>query len=488
MSNNYFSDKDFKQNLKKYEDARKRGTHVFLDSDDLSLIAEYYQNLGDAKRCKEAANYALELFPGTTSPLYLLARMALLEEHDTQKANDFIEQMDNKDDLEYLYVKAEILIFNGEINKADELLKSTMSTLDEEQRSELSINAASIFIDYQEMAKGEEWLNLCKSSDSDDYYELLAQIAINKGNYKKSESILNQLLDKEPYSTVRWNMLASAQYYNNDLHSSMTSSEFALAIDKESVPALINKANCLMKLGNLSEALEYYRRYLVLVPNDINVYFMVASALITINKINEAKEFINKAEEIIPHITNDVSEVLVNMIHILNSIEDFDKSLIYIDKLSKVDKNQIQTHLLRGEVMMENDNIKEGLANLNQSFELSNNDPYICLSVAIILYDAGLTKLAYKYFNTLLKIIKDLKEESTWADGYSYIALCAQELEEYDVYFKFLKLAVERNPEEAKFILGPHLPEDLDIEEYYKYAVEHPEYRPEDKEQNNNIN
>ena len=40
-------------------------------------------------------------------------------------------------------------------------------------------------------------------------------------------------------------------------------------------------------------------------------------------------------------------------------------------------------------------------------------------------------------------------------------------------FLYYLKEACERNPEEAKAILGEYFPEDLNPKDYYNYALEH---------------
>ena len=40
-------------------------------------------------------------------------------------------------------------------------------------------------------------------------------------------------------------------------------------------------------------------------------------------------------------------------------------------------------------------------------------------------------------------------------------------------FLYYLKEACERNPEEAKAILGEYFPEDLNPKDYYNYALKH---------------
>lgn len=61
--NNHFED-----NLKRYEAARSAGSSIYLDSDELTAIAEYYHLHGKLKEAIEAVDLAIAMFPGLRNP------------------------------------------------------------------------------------------------------------------------------------------------------------------------------------------------------------------------------------------------------------------------------------------------------------------------------------------------------------------------------------------------------------------------------------
>ena len=46
----YYNSSEFQKNLHEYENAKKTGAPVFLDADELTDIAEYYDYLGDIEK------------------------------------------------------------------------------------------------------------------------------------------------------------------------------------------------------------------------------------------------------------------------------------------------------------------------------------------------------------------------------------------------------------------------------------------------------
>ena len=51
------------------------------------------------------------------------------------------------------------------------------------------------------------------------------------------------------------------------------------------------------------------------------------------------------------------------------------------------------------------------------------------------------------------------------------MALCCRDLGKYEEFLKYLKKAAEKNPKEAKTVLGGMFPEGLEPGEYYSYMM-----------------
>ena len=57
----YFDSKVFQNILMSYENSVKSGHPIFMDADDLTDIADYYNLIGDTEKAKETIDYALEI-------------------------------------------------------------------------------------------------------------------------------------------------------------------------------------------------------------------------------------------------------------------------------------------------------------------------------------------------------------------------------------------------------------------------------------------
>ena len=97
--------------------------------------------------------------------------------------------------------------------------------------------------------------------NEDEYKEIKVRILKGQGKYEASETLINELIDDNPYSCAYWNQLTQIQFLRNDVQGAITSSEYALAINPNDEEALLNKANGLFSLDNFVESLKYYQQY-----------------------------------------------------------------------------------------------------------------------------------------------------------------------------------------------------------------------------------
>ena len=69
MNDEYFDSEEFREMLAEYEDAMNMGMPVFMDADELSEIADYYQTQERYDEADAAIELALSLSPGAVAPL-----------------------------------------------------------------------------------------------------------------------------------------------------------------------------------------------------------------------------------------------------------------------------------------------------------------------------------------------------------------------------------------------------------------------------------
>ena len=93
----------------------------------------------------------------------------------------------------------------------------------------------------------------------------------------------------------------------------------------------------------------------------------------------------------------------------------------------------------------------------------------VMMRIAMSLYDNNYLDMAYDLLTDMME-----KNDHQLNYGYAYLAICAHDLGKREEYLRHLKTAVERDPQEAKAVLGPLFPDDIEPEDFYQYATQQP--------------
>ena len=142
-------------------------------------------------------------------------------------------------------------------------------------------------------------------------------------------------------------------------------------------------------------------------------------------------------------------------------------ALRYIDKTENLDCDHIDMEVIRGHILVANKRLKEAENVWKNVITKSGNAPKTMLRVMVSLYDNRYVSASYKLFKKFFNFV-----DEDWKEGYSYMALCCWDMKHYDEFIEYLKKAVEKNPKEAKVVLGHLFPIGMKVSEYQKFIEE----------------
>lgn len=466
MRDNYYDSKEFRNILRQYEEARDEHHSVFLDVDALTDISEYYLSQGMMRKASETVEYALSFFPEASGPLTLKARLLLMQYNDTHQASEIAEKIEDKDDLDYYYLQAEIMIVNGMQDDADEYLEEYMEQIEGDERKDFILDTATLFADYNEYFYARKWLLKSEETDTIDYKELRGRILYGEKQYEESEEIFAQLVEEQPFSTFYWDQMAAAQYMLRHYNDSLTSSEYAIAIHPGDSDALLNKANCLFALNNFDEAATYYHRYTLENPDSEVGYLHEAECLMNNDKGSEALQLLHLAEHYVREDSPFLLEIYQDLAFTLSRLGKWQQAIDYADKAMNMEGVREEMLVLKGHIYLENGRHQDAAICFMKAINDSGHSPDIMIRVGTSLFDNNYIPEAYKILKPLLTTADD-----TWNIGYSYLAICAREMHKEKEFLHFLDLAVKKNPEEARNVLCDLFPDGMDPVDYYQYAL-----------------
>lgn len=462
----FFDSESFKKLLEQYEDSVKSGHPTYMDADDLADIADYYHYEGRLEDAAAAIELALQFNPDAIGPLLYKAREAL-SLNNFRTARAYAERIRVIDNTEYLYLLGEILICEGKVEEADELFRKQFLELPPDEQMDYVYDVANLFAEYNDYNKSFEWMARSQGDDSDDFKELMARTLFGIGKYEDSSRLFNELLDHNPYSKVYWNALASAQFMSEDYGASIASSEYAIAIDPNDAESILTKANGLYHLENYEEALSYFEKYSEKNSTDEFGYLHQGTCLINLGKYEEAISRLLIAEDIALPDSQYLPEIYQELAFAYSELKQPETALYYIDKTENLDCDHIDMEVIRGHILVANKRLREAEIVFKNVILESGNAPKTMLRVMVSLYDNRYVSASYKLFKKFFNFVDD-----DWNEGYSYMALCCWDIKHYDEFIDYLKKAVEKNPKEAKMVLGHLFPTGMKVTEYQQFIEE----------------
>ena len=461
----YLEQDEFLNTLKEYEEARKNGEDIYLETDVLANIANYYETHDNSLAAIDTIEYAIKLFPGDIYPLVFRARMAILIEDDIEKAKEYLQAVIDKHDIEYYYAIAEIKIAEGHPELASKYLKRKAHEIEKDEIESYFIEVATLFTDYKELDLAKKWIDMSNNPDDPDYWQIKGLIELGLGNLKESENIYNSLLDKDPYSSEYWNQLASTQLLNSKFSDSVSSSEFSIAINPNDPDAILNKSNGLFGLENFEESLKYSKRYTELCPNEYSGNMLQGMALTNLERYDEAIDAYNKALEKCPDSDPAKNEIYEELTNALALADKFDEAIKIVDDCYR-NSGSVEAILNKGNLYLLHGDIGSARDTFERASKESNNDPETYIRISASLMDNGYVEMAYKILHCMLN-----HDEAQSDKIYVFLAACCKTLGYDDEFKDAVKKAVKKTPNEAKSILKDYFPENMDPKDYYKYLT-----------------
>ena len=462
----YFDSEEFRELLTEYEDAVNTGQPVFMDADELAEIADYYQMTERFDEADDAINLALSLSPGAIAPLTYKIHEALWN-GNADEAKEYLDQIIETDEPDYIYDKGEIMLAEGQEEEADQYFREEFKKVPPEEYQDYVIDVANIFTDYNCPGKAMQWMARARQEDSPDFKELMARTLFGLGKYKDSEKLWGELIDTDPFSKHYWNALASTQFMNEDYSHSIESSEYAIAIDPDDPEGLLAKANGLYRLYNYEEALKYYQRYSERIPGDEFGLMHQGTCLINLGRNAEAISILDKAIEVAPEDSPYLGDIYQELAFAYSEEGDDQKAMEALDKADANDADKVQTLVVRGHLMLSAGKADEAEQYFHQAVVNSDEPNQTLLRVIVSLYDNHYLEAAYTMFKKFFIIVGDDFDE-----GYAYMALCCYDLKRYSEFLSYLKTACERCPRECQIALSHIFPDDLEPKDYYSYIQE----------------
>ncbi len=484
--NKYINSSEFKELLDRYETVLNSGELVYFDCDDLVDIAEAYHVWGEWDKSDEAIKYCRKLYPDDSAPLLFSARMALIDYGDINKAKAIMAELhEERESLETVYVKAEIMICEGRQDEAERYLNEKYAKYkeklgketaddDEEEDDEVpdfAIDVATMYCDHMNFDLALKWITKAEKPEGDyalEYYDAWSRVYMAKNMYDEAEAAINKIIDIDPFNYTAWLMMSDTQFRQARFNDALQSAEYALAIAPNDADAHMTKGNCLYALNNLEEAEKSFRRYSELCPDDAVAYLLLATTLFCNKKTQEAYEYAKKVYDNVDKLQDfQRIDALRTCATIAAKMADEGLAEKCCKKLVSLGLPEEEIDIMRGTVYLEMAEFQMAVACFEGAIKKSNYNVDILTRIGIVYYDAGALFYSYRLLKEAVETTKDDGYKSAPPRSLAFLAGACRAMGKREEYLHYLKYAVELMPLDTSCVLGDYFPLGTEPSQYY---------------------
>lgn len=470
-NNRYYQSRHFLRLLHRYEKAVAEGHVPYLEADELTDIAEYYMTDKQDEKANQAIQAAIDMHPDATDPQIFLARQKMFY-GQLDEAQAIVDAIIEQENNEVIYVRAELLIRQKQALEASEYLLEEMELMQDSLETYL-YDCTAIFMDYDQWELAEIWAgrlrDICPAHPSLPLME--AEISMGLDDYETAETMLQELLDSDPYSTEAWNLLAESYVALERYADAREAADYALAINPRERNALLMKANACMHDNQLPQAIRYYAQCLEMQPDDLSVQMSLAICYNNTEQYEKAVSLLTTAEQRIEKQPEDRQADLPHLLLIrafaLGKLKKYDEALSAIDRAQSLADGQEPWlyHIARGEIYLWLGKMSMAEKHFIHAMEKGLDRCEMLFNIALIHSRAG-------YYENAINMLNDVWAFYGTRDGrfvVPYLADCYLKHGDMENFLKHLRMAPSCNRELTIQLFGDRYPGTAP-EDYYAYA------------------
>ena len=160
-----FQSPDFQKLLKKYTEMLEQNKSVYFDSNDLTLLAEYFASQGNPEKAKQVIEYAKTLHPDNLD-ISIYECNNLLAQGEISKAAELLDSLTDQQDYEVRLLKANLLIEQHRQEEAEAIIRQLLE--EENYSTDSLLDIAGIYLDSQQLPTAYQWIQKAYQQDPDN--------------------------------------------------------------------------------------------------------------------------------------------------------------------------------------------------------------------------------------------------------------------------------------------------------------------------------
>lgn len=469
-NNKYYQSRHFQRLLHRYEKAVAEGHVPYLEADELTDIAEYYMTGKQDAKANRAIKAAIDMHPDSVDPQIFLARQKMFY-GQLDEARSIIDGITEQDDLEVVYVRAELLIKEGHPEEASDFLLQQMGQMQDCLDTYL-YDCAAIFMDYDCWELAGEWMEHLKDAypDHPRLPIMEAEIKMGLDDYEDALTMLQAIVDNDPYNTEAWNLLAESYVALEQFPEALEAADYALAINPQDTGALLMKANAYMHKGETGTAIEHYTKYLEAQPDDLSVQISLCICYTSEERYKEVLPLLEKAEQYarkLPDREGDLPQILQMRAFALSRLDRTGEALNVLSKARELSEESLswKFDLTEADIYLHSKQMKKAEEYFVAALEKSPEQGDTLFNIALTYSNEGFYSVAIDLLNDVWTIFGT--QEGKFV--VPYLANCYLRLNDMKAFLEYIRLAPFCDRDATIYLFSDRFP-GLQPEEYYDYA------------------
>lgn len=264
---------ELKELLQQYENLRTGKSHSFIEEDSFEKIIDYYDEKDELPKAIEASDYAIELYPYSSSLLLKKADL-LIASKKYKESLYFLDQAEVLDssDINLYILKTDAFLALDQQKKAAAVLEAALGYFEGGEKIELLFELADVYDDYENFDKVFDCLKMILELDANNE-EALYKICFwtdFTGRNEEGIKLHQQIIEEFPYSELAWFNLAAAYQGIKLYEKAIDAYLYAVAIDEKFDYAWRNMGDAYLRVRKYKEAIEVLQKVLELArPEDV---------------------------------------------------------------------------------------------------------------------------------------------------------------------------------------------------------------------------
>lgn len=334
-----YNSEETQSSITKFERMLKTNLIYFFDAQEFEDIIVHYLGFGENQLAKKALKMGLEQHPTSHELLLLQSEVFIIDEkYDAAlKLLDYVEKL-NPLDEEISLQKASIASKNGDHEASIKFLNKALELSEDPLEIWNLLGMEHLLA--EEFEEASYFFKNCIKDNPQDYsalYNLLYSYDhLNKIN--ESITVLNEVLEIDPYSEVAWHQLGLVLLKKEQHKEALSAFDFAIISDDTFTGAYIEKGKLLETTGRINEAIDNYE--IALNTNDPSafVFLSIGRCHETLGNSEIAVSFYLKAIHLEPSNENS----WISLIEFYISLKQHKKAKDYFKRALEVNSESVE--------------------------------------------------------------------------------------------------------------------------------------------------